>query len=53
MRIKFVPERFQFPAQFRVIVDLAVERNCVVAAIGVHRLVAAGKIDDLQPHRAK
>src|SRR5438445_12566517 len=53
MRFEFVTERLEFLAQFGVIVDLAIECDGRVSAIGVHGLIAAGKIDNLKSNSAK
>ncbi len=45
-------ERFQLFADLGVIVNFAVEDNDGIAVFGAHRLIAAGEINDLQPHRA-
>ena len=42
----------QFHAQFRVVVDLAVEGDDCVAALGEDGLVAGIEVDDLQPRGA-
>ena len=44
---------FQFPAQFQVIVDLAVEDDDGVAVFGHDGLIAALDVDNLQPRRAQ
>src|SRR5687768_12812844 len=46
VRQKNVTKRFQFAAQFRVIVDLAVKDDADLAVAGPHRLRASGEIDD-------
>ena len=43
---------FQFRAQFRVVVDLAVEGDNRVAVLGKDRLVAGIEVDDLEPRGA-
>src|SRR6185437_16724082 len=53
MGFEVVTERFEFAAQLRVIIDFTVEGDCVVSVFGVHRLIAAGKIDNLQPDRSE
>ena len=44
---------FQFGTQFQVIVDLAVERDHGAAGSVNDGLIAAVKVDDFQPRRAK
>ena len=48
MRLELVAERFQFAAQFRMVINFTVEDDRIVSVFGVHRLIAAGKIDNLQ-----
>jgi hypothetical protein len=43
---------FQFPAQFPVIVNLAIEDDDGIAIFGDNRLIAALHVDDFQPRRA-
>ena len=47
-----MPERFEFLANLGVVVDFAIEDDDGVAVFGAHGLIAAGEIDDLEPHRA-
>ena len=50
---EFVAARFQFRAQFLVVVNLAVEDDDRVAVFRGNGLVARGEVDDFQPRGAQ
>src|SRR3981081_900940 len=47
---EFLSVRFQFRAQFAMVVDLAVEDQYGVSVLAAHGLVARLQIDDLKAH---
>src|SRR6266404_6215214 len=47
---EFFAARFQFRAQFAVIVDLAVENQDSISVLADHGLIAGLKIDDFEAH---
>src|SRR6266850_4445532 len=47
---EFVTARFEFRAQFAVIVDLAVENQDSISVLADHGLIAGLKIDDFEAH---
>ena len=53
VRAEAMAALFQFPAQFQMIVDLAVEDDDGVAVLGKDGLIAALNVDDLQARRAQ
>jgi hypothetical protein len=48
-----MPQRFQFPANFLVVVNLPVEGDSRVAIAADEWLVTAAKVDNLQAHGTK
>src|SRR5208282_3791189 len=51
VRVKAMAETFQFAAQFRVVVDFAVEHDGYIAIFGQNGLVARAEVYDLEPRR--
>ncbi len=52
VRLKLVPELFQFAAQLCVIINLSVEDDRAIAIFGPHRLIAAFQINNLEANGA-
>ena len=46
-------ERFELAAQFRVVINLAVEHQHRIAIVAPHRLRAVLEVDDFQTHCAQ
>ena len=49
VRVEMMPAPFEFPPEFREIIDFAVEDNPSRAIFVEHRLMTAGKINNAQP----